>query len=360
MQGKALDFFLGSLSPSGFHSYFKNAYPQLEHGTVLLLKAGPGCGKSQLLSRIGQKLLDCGETVERIHCSAHPSSLDGVICQRLHFAVFDATEPHILEPDYPLAFERVISLDSFLNPVRLAQNRRQIAEFSEQSRRASERSVRYLSAAACLLQDTERTVLGCTDTAKVKQFARTLARRYFSQPGSGAWEDIRLLSAITPDQITLFKQTVSQLAENIVVLDDPYGAAGRLLMQELRQIALSFQNHIITCYCPFEPYGKIDHLFLPEQNTAFVLSSAYLPLEFDSQRTVHATRFMNHNGLMLRKKRIRFNQKATRDLIRQACKLYREAQQARSALKACYASASRQEEFDCELSRLEKTILSSL
>lgn len=360
MQGKALDFFLGSLSPTGYYSYFKKAYPQLEHGTVLLLKSGPGCGKSKLLTRISQKLLQEGETVERIHCSAQPASLDGVICQRLQFAAFDATGPHCLEPDYPSAFEQIIPLYSYLNSSLLANQRRQIAEFSEQNRRATERAVRYLSAASCLLQDTERTALCCTDTAKIQRFARTLSHRYFSMRGNGAHEDIRLLSAITPDGNFAFTKTVSTLASNIVVLDDPFGAAGRILMRELRQIALASQHHVITCFCPLDPHGKIDHLLLPEQNVAFILSNPYLPFSFETQRTIHATRFMNHEGFRKRKKRLRFNQKATRDLLMQASKLYKESEQARTCLKDCYSAAVCAEDFMRELIRLEEIILSSL
>ena len=80
MQQQELDFFLGALSPTGFSSYYTQVVKDAETQTSALLKAGPGCGKSTLLRRIAAHLEEQGETVELIHCSSDPDSLDGVIC----------------------------------------------------------------------------------------------------------------------------------------------------------------------------------------------------------------------------------------------------------------------------------------
>lgn len=94
MQQQELDFFLGALSPTGFSSYYTQVVKDAETQTSALLKAGPGCGKSTLLRRIAAHLEEQGETVELIHCSSDPDSLDGVICGARKFSVVDATPPH--------------------------------------------------------------------------------------------------------------------------------------------------------------------------------------------------------------------------------------------------------------------------
>lgn len=91
MQQQELDFFLGALSPTGFSSYYTQVVKDAETQTSALLKAGPGCGKSTLLRRIAAHLEEQGETVELIHCSSDPDSLDGVICGARKFSVVDAT-----------------------------------------------------------------------------------------------------------------------------------------------------------------------------------------------------------------------------------------------------------------------------
>ena len=94
MQQQELDFFLGALSPTGFSSYYTQVVKDAETQPSALLKAGPGCGKSTLLRRIAAHLEEQGETVELIHCSSDPDSLDGVICGARKFSVVDATPPH--------------------------------------------------------------------------------------------------------------------------------------------------------------------------------------------------------------------------------------------------------------------------
>ncbi len=93
MQQQELDFFLGALSPTGFSSYYTQVVKDAETQTSALLKAGPGCGIYPAAAHRGPSE-EQGETVELIHCSSDPDSLDGVICGARKFSVVDATPPH--------------------------------------------------------------------------------------------------------------------------------------------------------------------------------------------------------------------------------------------------------------------------
>ena len=66
----------------------------LSKGEFIAIVGPSGCGKSTLLRRIAAHLEEQGETVELIHCSSDPDSLDGVICGARKFSVVDATPPH--------------------------------------------------------------------------------------------------------------------------------------------------------------------------------------------------------------------------------------------------------------------------
>ena len=67
---------------------------EIEQGRFTAIIGASGCGKSTLLRRIAAHLEEQGETVELIHCSSDPDSLDGVICGARKFSVVDATPPH--------------------------------------------------------------------------------------------------------------------------------------------------------------------------------------------------------------------------------------------------------------------------
>ena len=66
---RAIDFFLGASAPGGFFHCFAQAYPPFESGDVLLLKGGPGCGKSTMLRALADALAERGCLVERIRCA---------------------------------------------------------------------------------------------------------------------------------------------------------------------------------------------------------------------------------------------------------------------------------------------------
>ncbi len=87
MQGFELNFFLGGLSPIGFQGYYARSLPPAGAGRAVLIKAGPGCGKSHLMRALAQRLTAAGHTVHTIHCSADPASLDGVSCHALTLTV---------------------------------------------------------------------------------------------------------------------------------------------------------------------------------------------------------------------------------------------------------------------------------
>ena len=119
MQGFELNFFLGGLSPIGFQGYYARSLPPVGTGRAVLIKAGPGCGKSHLMRTLALRLTAAGHTVHTIRCSADPASLDGVICPALCLTVLDATAPHALEPAFPQAHETVLSLYDALQELSL-------------------------------------------------------------------------------------------------------------------------------------------------------------------------------------------------------------------------------------------------
>ena len=73
-----VDFFLGATTPAGFKGYFEplRREPGMQ---MVLIKSGPGCGKSTLMKQLARRAIQQGEPVECIHCASDPDSFDGVI-----------------------------------------------------------------------------------------------------------------------------------------------------------------------------------------------------------------------------------------------------------------------------------------
>ncbi len=370
MDNKRLDFFLGALTPTGFAGY----HAQLTRDTksnIVLIKGCPGCGKSTIIKRIAEFLLNNKEQVELIHCAADPDSYDSVICKNLKFTIADATPPHTMEPEYPVAFEQVLPLYYCINAENLQKHRKKIIELFNKHDFLTQRTTRYLAAAGSLLQDTCRTAQTFTNSAKIYELAKTLSKKYipslkdklpdekqdenkkhaFILNQSGAvnlQEDVRMLSAVTFKGIECYAQTVLKLADNIILIDDPYGYASKSLLSALRQEAIGKGQNLITCYCSMNPYDKIEHVILPQLRLAFVTCNSYhcenlIKYKTNKNiniRTIHSTRFCNKDGMNLRKKRLQFNKKATEQLLLQAQLLMKQTKQCHDELESYYINAA--------------------
>ncbi|PWL86010.1 MAG: hypothetical protein DBY17_07035 [Oscillospiraceae bacterium] len=353
MQGFELNFFLGGLSPIGFQGYYARSLPPAGTGRAVLIKAGPGCGKSHLMRTLTRRLTAAGHTVHTIRCSADPASLDGVICPALCLTVLDATAPHTLEPSFPQAHETVLSLYDALQETELRGHCAELQALHSRYKAFTDRAARYLAAAGSLLQDRARTAQCCTDLAKVRAFALSLSRRYLPVKKEKApQESVRALSAVTADGVVFYKDTVRALCRKAVILDDAYGPASGALLAQLRKEILAKGYGVITCWCAMQPREKIDHLLVPELGLAFVTSGPFHVFEPMGDRVIHCTRFMNKNGLGARKARLKFDLRAAKELVREAGLLLDEARGIHRQAEAFYTSAMDFSKADAALERL--------
>ena len=86
--------FLGANSGAGFCSL----YDQLLHGRLddlLIIKGGPGCGKSSFMRAVAKKLTGAGWNAVYVNCSGDPDSLDGVLFPAQRIGMVDGTAPHV-------------------------------------------------------------------------------------------------------------------------------------------------------------------------------------------------------------------------------------------------------------------------
>lgn len=153
IQSRSPDFFLGATTPAGFKGYFEplRREPGMQ---MLLIKSGPGCGKSTLMKHLAQAAEQQGQRIEKIHCASDPDSLDGVIFLDQKRAIIDATAPHVVEPDAPGADELVVSLYHTIDAGKLAPHRDEVKALFARNAALRGRAARYIASAGSLMLDS--------------------------------------------------------------------------------------------------------------------------------------------------------------------------------------------------------------
>lgn len=353
MDSSTLHFFLGANSAQGFVSRFDQLGEPQDGWRCYVIKGGPGTGKSSLMKRLATHLQELGQPTEQIHCSSDVDSLDGIIFPQMKVSIADGTPPHTIEPEFPGAYENIISIFHCWDKEKLFAQREQIITLSRHIGRCHKNAVGYLYAAGSLFTDLQMAVEPLVDSQKIFRFAHGLAQREFpKKSGQQGKESIRFLSAVTNKRVVTFNQTLATLAPRLFILEDSWGVASQLLITRLRHLALDSGCHVISCCSPLFPFSRIDHLILPELGTGFATQSRFHLIEAPATRTIHARRFTDMEALAARKHRISFLQKAARNMIDEAGTCIAEAKALHDQLENYYIDAMNFDKLDAVVQQM--------
>ena len=160
----------------GFKSNFDEVLERDTLERLLILKGGPGTGKSSLMKAVIKYANHEGIYAEEFLCSSDPSSLDGVVLRDgdKRIAVVDGTAPHVTDPIYPGAFDEIINLGDGFDISYLKGYGEKIKELSKDKARFYKEAYEYLSLAGKVREVMDRKMLECIDSDKVKRLALEL------------------------------------------------------------------------------------------------------------------------------------------------------------------------------------------
>lgn len=335
-----LRFFLGANTPTGFVGYQSQLYKPTDGWIAYLIKGGPGTGKSSLMRRILALLTEHGIDTELLLCSSDPHSIDGVVVPSLKAAVLDATAPHILEPQYWGATERIVDLAGCADGHALHEQYAGIIAATDACSAKHQQCRRLMAAASSVLQNNTQLASDCIDADKIKRHADRLADREFTDRPIEKGEPInRFLSAVTPDGLVVHYDTLQTLCPRIYALEDEHGAVSRVWMNRIADRASQTGYTVIQCRCPLFPHDKTEHLLIPEIGVGFTVSNSWHTADFPLYRRIHATRFTDEERLKAHKQRLHFQRRIARELIHEAIEIAKQAKQTHDEMEAYSAAA---------------------
>ncbi len=264
-------FFLGANSPGGFRSLYDDFIdPASDH--LFILKGGPGCGKSTFMKTLGRAVRGSGESVEYIHCSGDPDSLDGVYFPALRVGYVDGTAPHVIEPRLFGAAESYVDLGAFFDLAMLRERREAIETLTREYKSHYAAAFRRLTALEALTPlDPPRD----TAEAALKRAGGIISREFRPMGAGPGRAARRFLSGYTWRGRMSYFESVPALADRVYVLDNETGA-GYTLLASLAEAARVRGLGAILCRSPLRP-EVTEHLILPELGLAFVTETRKSP-----------------------------------------------------------------------------------
>jgi len=271
---KIRHYFPGGNTPQGFVSYYNHVMPQDRAKRIIILKGGPGTGKSTLMKAVAAKLAAQDVDLEILHCSSDPDSLDGVAVQELGAWILDGTSPHMVDPIHPGAVDEIVNLGAYWDESAIASHKSDIMISTAKISGHFASAYRYLSAAKSMQDQVASEYIKVMDAAGVRKECATLFERLaYTGIGQGMCRK-GFLSAFTPAGMVSYAKTYADNAAERYVIhaENAYNSGdffGRLLAH-IQDCGLDAQ----AFYCPMSPNMKIEHIYVPQTEQFFTIENA--------------------------------------------------------------------------------------
>ncbi|MEN6490352.1 MAG: PRK06851 family protein [Smithella sp.] len=265
---KCRHLYPGGNTCHGFYSFYDYMVsPQVERKIVL--KGGPGVGKSSFMKQLGEDFANAGIDVEFHWCSSDNESLDGVVIGRQQFCVLDGTAPHVVDPRFPGAVDEIINLGEFWNRAAIARHRSEVIKLSNNIARCFERAYFQLQEAGAAYLEWKSYYEEACDTAAANRNILALTKDFI--PAASPPGIIRHLfaGAITPLGLVTRVESIIDADYAIFAIKGNPGSGQKVLFNHCLHLLELYNYPAEVYHNPFKP-DEIDIIVLPQNKLALL------------------------------------------------------------------------------------------
>lgn len=314
--------FPGSNTAAGFMGFFESLRGKALR--TVILKGGPGVGKSTLMGKVGKHYERLGLETDYYHCSGDPDSLDAVAVPEAGFLILDGTAPHIVDPAFPGARDGILNLGVCLDEEQLASQAEEIEKLNREIAGCYQQAYRYLRAALTVREDAAAVYQAALPEKETRALQRELTA-LLPAAGPGG-ESHAFCQAVTWKGVV--QETDALLNETACCLDVPWGFDADVLLRPVWEAA-SRQGIARTAWHDPLDAGKLGHV--TAGGTVFTSAVVLDGMLF--------TPDLDESLLRGEASRLAFDRAACDLMINQAVEALAQAKQKHDALERYYIDA---------------------
>ncbi len=316
-------------SSGGFLSYFDELFHAAGLERLIILKGGPGTGKSTLLFRTALRAESNGESVDYYLCSSDESSLDAVVLKERGLAIVDGTAPHTIEAKYPGAFEELFDTARFLDTLPLQERRSEIVDLCRRKKFFYSRAYCLLKTAGDLYAQANLVLSDGVDYAKLSAAAERQAKRLglFRQKGPALRRQMCAFGGSGKVELSAFRIA----ARHIYRIGDFFGH-GAAYLECLFESAKRNGAWVEYSCNPLSP-SRLSALHFPGAGVCFYVGDE----ERSEEETVNFLRFLFPGVLREKRSSLRFLGQTVDGLLNGSAECFGAARRTHAELESVYA-----------------------
>jgi hypothetical protein len=265
-KGSVRQYFPGSNSCEGFYSLWDYNVNNLEK--LIILKGGPGTGKSTFLSYVTKEMTARGHNTELLWCSSDADSLDGVIFRDIGIGIVDGTAPHLRDPKYPGVVDKLVNLGNFWNEELLLESRTDIINLTDQNKELYRKTYAKMKEAKEYHDKLEQLYMEGMNWSAIDKMTDQLINDFFgaypdNKDGGLVQEIRRFAGASTPQGPVNYLDELLSGATRKFILKGRAGTGKSTLTKKIAQAANEKGFTVEYYHCSFDPHS-IDNIYIPK------------------------------------------------------------------------------------------------
>ncbi len=259
----------------GFYSFYDHIVPHDVHKKIIL-KGGPGVGKSSFMKAIANELSGNGIDIEYHWCSSDNDSLDGIVAGDGLICLVDGTAPHIVDPRYPGAVDWIINMGDFWDVKKIVSNKKDIVDLTGQIGLFFRRAYNRLKEAQAAWWEWSSYYPAASDTKGVNRNIIALAEDFIAHASKSSRPARHLFAAaLTPEGIISQVDTLVDKNYAVFAVKGSPGSGVKDLFKHIEDMLRLNNIYSEIYHCPFDP-TNLDLIILPDSKTAILDTSSHI------------------------------------------------------------------------------------